>query len=147
MENVKKELLDLFTKTAVLYDKPITNDLIQIYVEAFKSENLTIIDLINSLKIHLKTGKFFPKPVDLIELAKKNTNQNLLDHKDDYQIWKSTRSDEYERMANKEAEYYKINKCFTKDNTLLDEDKVLLAELDAIIERMAKIESGEDKWK
>ena len=66
----QQRILELFKNAGMIYDKGVSNDLIKIYIDTFIAESLTPDDLIKALTIHLRTGKFFPKPVELIEILK-----------------------------------------------------------------------------
>lgn len=71
-----KEITKRFNNLGIMFDKPITNDLINVYIEAFKDEGLTPEQFLIALKEVTKKSKFFPKPVEMLEIIKPPKKEN-----------------------------------------------------------------------
>jgi hypothetical protein len=65
-ENISEFAKSLLV-TATIYDKELSKDLISVYFDVLKE--FDIKDIKNSFTQHIKTGKFFPKPCEIIELV------------------------------------------------------------------------------
>lgn len=59
---------------SVIFTKEITKDFLNVMFESLK--DLSIEDLERSIMTHIKTGKFFPKPAQLIYLINANKPNN-----------------------------------------------------------------------
>ena len=76
MNESMKKIISYFQQLGKIHNRTVDKELIDIYIRVFQDESLTAEQMILALEKSLGKHKFFPKPVDLVEILKPSEHEN-----------------------------------------------------------------------